>query len=295
MTKSLGSKTARMLKFRHEDTPRSAREFKRKYPEEFEALKAQTSGGDFTDEILARLRAAYEGPVWTVIEDEYRPEQTLEAMRYYLRYLRGVPQVPAGHADYVEGRLAALANQPRLCDGPSIVLKMCVDYSEGVSARQRRLFGALSQSAGTSGHPHAEPPYFCVGWVRYCDGGDVWLVEEVQTDINGMRRATNDPFMQQQLRMQGIDPTEILDLLDWLDPWHERFYEDALGVLFERAAAEGVRVEMVDYSYKQNEESPKSVYTDLPRKMGMKLSAGSEVAPEALDKTWKLTPNRRRR
>ena len=291
MTKTFGRKTAALLKFKKPGTPRSAREFKRMYPAEFEALKAQTGGRDFSDEVLASLRQAYQGPVeWIVVEDEFEIGSAIDGLRLYLRHY------PRAHdREWVQERLRVLETKVPLCDAPNRVLKLCVGYDDlELTTRQARILDALSQSAEQSGHPSAGRPLYCVGWVRWCDSGDgIWLIEEVQSDVAGARRGATEPETAAQARAAGLDPQEILDLLELVTPWHERFYEDAIGFLLERAAEEGARVEMVDYSYKRDEESPMSVYTDLPKKMGMKLSPGSEVA--TLDKTWKITPNRRRR
>lgn len=285
--KSLGKKTAPMLKFRHADTPRSAREFKRKYPAEFEALKGQTGGRDFTDETLVRLRSKYEGPVdWMVVESTYDPGEAIYALREYLRHRPNAPD-----AEYVATRLQAMLSKKQPCD-PQRVILLCVEYEQlELTERQERILDGVSRAAGQSGHPHADPPLFCIGWVRYCDNGSgTWLIVEVQTDLNGVRRATQQPHMIREMRAQGLAPAEVVEVLDMLEPWHERFYEDAVGFLLERAAAEEVAVEMVDYSYKQDEDSPRSIYTDLPRSMGMKLSDGSEVL--ATGRTWKITPNK---
>jgi len=290
MTKTFGRKTAALLKFKKPGTPRSAREFKRMYPAEFEALKAQTGGRDFSEEVLTSLRQAYQGPVeWVIVEDEFEIGSAIDGLRRYLRYY------PRAHdRAWVQERLHVLETKVPLCDAPNRVLKLCVGYDDlGLTTRQARILDALSQSAEQSGHPSEGQPLYCVGWVRWCDKGDgAWLIEEVQSDVAGARRGATEPETAAQARAAGLDPQEILDLLELVTPWHERFYEDAIGFLLERAAEEGARVEMVDYSYKRDEESPMSVYTDLPKKMGMKLSPGSEVA--TLDKTWKITPNRRR-
>lgn len=287
--RTFGRKTAALLKLRKPETPRSAREFKRMYPAEFEALKEQTRGRDFSDEVIASLRQAYRGPVeWIVVEDEFEIDSAINGLRLYLRHY---PR--AADRDWVQERLRVLETKVPLCNEPNRVLKLCVDYDGlNLSARQARIMDALSQSAEHSGHPFESRPLYCVGWIRWCDGDDVWLVEEVQSDVAGARRGAADPEMREQASAQGLDPQEILDLLDLVTPWHERFYEDAIAILLERAADENVRVEMVDYSYKQDEEAPMSVYTDLPKKMGLRLSPGSEVS--TLDKTWKIAPNRRK-
>jgi hypothetical protein len=289
MARTLGRKTAALLKFRHAETPRSAREFKRAYPAEFEALKAQTGGRDFSDEMLATLRRTYESPVdWTVVEDEFEVDSAIRGLRLYLAHYRNAP-----NRAWVQERLDALLAKGRLCEEPNRVLKLCVGYDDlDVNARQARILDALSQTAAHSGHPGGEDGLYCVGWVRWCDLGDVWLVEEVQSDVGGARRGLDDPFMRAQVRAQGLEPEEILEVLDKVSPWHARFYEDALGFLMEWAAKAGVAVEMVDYDYKADEESPRSVYTDLPRSMGMRLSDGSTSSK--LKRTWKIKPNRKR-
>lgn len=78
-----------------------------------------------------------------------------------------------------------------------------------------------------------------------------------------------------------------------MQPLADRFYEDALGLVFDKAEAAGKVVEMLDYEQKRRFGSPKSVYTDLPRKMGMKL--GPSVAMPDVGQVWGYVPNRRRR
>ena len=50
---------------------------------------------------------------------------------------------------------------------------------------------------------------------------------------------------------------------------------------------------MLDYEQKKQFGSPKSVYSDLPKSMGMKLGP-SEAMPE-IGQVWTYTPNRKRR
>jgi hypothetical protein len=104
----------------------------------------------------------------------------------------------------------------------------------------------------------------------------------------------SDPDTRRRLEAGGLSPEDVDLAVETLRPYADRFYEDALGLVFELAAMRDYSVEMLDYESKPKFGSRRRIYTVLPRSMGMKLSPGSKVLPE-LGASWKITPNRRRR
>jgi uncharacterized protein YjbI with pentapeptide repeats len=261
--RSLGRATAPTLRFRHADTPRSAREYKRAFPVDFDVLKRHTGGRDFSDDVLAHIRQSVESPFeWAVTSQRYS------------------------------------SDAQRLCGRPNQVLLLNIRVDDSMTERQRKVLKAVRDMSERSGHPVASWPLFTIGWARYCDdeGDQVWLVEEVQSDVGAVRKGVEDPDFRRQLVSHGLPPEDVEEALDLLEPYAERFYEDALGILFELAAERGYTVEMLDFSIKRHFGSPMWVYTDLPRRMGMRRApsqrSATSVRPET-DRVWRIKPNRR--
>jgi hypothetical protein len=117
-----------------------------------------------------------------------------------------------------------------------------------------------------------------------------WLVEEVQSDVGVVREKLKDGSVP-----PGLE--KYADVIEELRPYIDRFYEDALGVVFVEAEKKDYAVEMLTYELKKHMGSPRSVYTDLPRAMGMQRRRGSRVVPvdETQYETWYYKPNPRRR
>ena len=256
-----GKHTAAVLKLRKPETPRAARDFKRMYPTEFESLKSVTQGRDFTPETVERLRHAYESPVeWLLTTGRYE------------------------------------SDAQRLCAEPNAVLKFNVRIdAEQYTEEQRDILSKLRETSKRSGHPVEKKPFFTIGWVRYCvdDAAKTWLIEEVQSDVQGVRKGLKDPAARRQLEDGGLPPERVDEAVALLHPYMEHFYEDALGVVFDLAQQKGYSVEMLEYEDKRSMGSPRQIYTDLPKSMGMRLGPGSAVLP-SLQQTWKITPNKRR-
>ncbi len=263
--RAYGKKSAAVLKLRKPDTPRSARDFKKKYPTEFEALKQDTQGRDFSDQIIELVQARHTTPFdWTVTYGKYR------------------------------------ADAQRLCSKPNEVIKLNIDLTDPrFTDREREILSKIMELSRRSGHPVEKHPFFTIGWVRYCELPDIKtiLVEEVQSDVQGVRKGLKDPATRMQLESGGLDVAEIEAATALLLPYTERFYEDALGIIFDIAQKSGSKVEMLHYDTKRQFGSPSAIYTDLPRSMGMKLGPGSDVLPgrDDVKQTWKITPNRKRK
>ena len=130
-----------------------------------------------------------------------------------------------------------------------------------------------------------------MGWVRVCvnEAAETWLVEEVQSDVGVVREKLKDGSLPRDLR-------DYEDVVEEMRPYLDRFYEDALGVVFMEAEKRGYAVEMLTYETKKPMGSPRSVYTDLPRSMGMQKQPTSKVLrPEVLfsQPVWYYKPNPR--
>ena len=178
----------------------------------------------------------------------------------------------------------------RYCGSPNNVLKFNLDLTDGsFTPAQQDNLRKLAETSRHSGHPYEKGDLFTVGWVRYCENATkkTWLVEEVQSDVSVVR---------EQLKKHDF-PEDFRDLVEILVPVAERFYYDALGVVFEMAAEKGYAVEMLDYPAKKDMGSPRSVYTDLPREMGMQKQPTSALeggGVSGVGGVWYYKPNPRR-
>lgn len=253
-----GKKTRAISKLKRQSLPMKAGAFKKLFPEEFERIKAETKGADFTPELLEALVKKY-GIVWSVSTGSY-----------------------PGDAQ-------------RFCPNANDVLQLNIDMSDPVyTEQQKKNLEAVKEVSARSNHPVARGKnYFTIGWVRYCQFPDRILVEEVQSDVPGVRKGLKDPDFRRRLERAGVSPDELEETLALLAPFADRFYEDALGLVFDMAEEQGKKVEMFDYVQKQQFGSPRAVYTDLPRSMGMKL--GPSEAMPWIGQVWKYTPNRKRK
>jgi uncharacterized protein YjbI with pentapeptide repeats/GNAT superfamily N-acetyltransferase len=175
----------------------------------------------------------------------------------------------------------------RYCGSPNNVLKFNLDLTDGsFTPAQQDNLRKLAETSRHSGHPYEKGDLFTVGWVRYCsdDKNKVWLVEEVQSDVSIVR---------EKLKENDF-PAEFREVVEILAPVAERFYYDALGVVFEMAAEKGYEVEMLDYLAKKDMGSPRSVYTDLPRAMGMeRVPVSITEGFDKLGTVWRYKPNPR--
>jgi uncharacterized protein YjbI with pentapeptide repeats len=232
--------TGSVLKLGKPDSPQRAADFKRKYPAEFDRLIKDTGGKDFTDAVKDQVRDKYRTPFdWYVTHARYRSEAQ------------------------------------RKSEKSNDVILLNVDLEKiNVSDKRLELLKRLSNVSHRSGHPHAKYPLFTIGWIRFHSDKDrkLYLVEEVQSDVWVVRQQTKnvDNQTQTQLRRAGISPEDFNEVYETLRPYSDRFYEDALGILFMEAEQKGYSVEMLGYEDKREFASPRSVYTDLPRKMGMR-------------------------
>lgn len=268
--RAYGRQTGAVLKMGKPDAPTKAAEFKKRFPAEFERLKTDTQGRDFSEPLRASVRQKYETPfVWLVSEGEYR------------------------------------SGTQRRCPDPNLVYKFNIRLTDpSFTERQRAFLTRLAEVSRKSNHPYERGSLFTVGWVRLCvnDAERTCLVEEVQSDVSVVRSKLKDGSAP-----AGLE--EYADVVRDLQPYLDRFYEDALGIVFMEAEKRGYAVEMLTYDTKQRDGSPRNVYTDLPRAMGMQRQKGSRVLPtkapdtpmsfsdthinEAVAETWYYKPNPR--
>jgi hypothetical protein len=250
--------TGPVLKFGKPEVPHRARDFKQKYPQEFDLLKRMTGGADFSPQFAENLRQTNLTPYdWIVTHGKYR------------------------------------STAQRLCPEPNFVLKLNIDMDdERFTAQQKDVLRKLAETSRRSIHPYERDPLFTVGWVRICrdDAKGVWLVEEVQSDVQVVRQQKNDERLG-NLREQFDEIVEVMQ------PYVDRFYEDALGITLIEAEKLGFEVEMIDYETKKRlgYNSPRSVYRDLPASMGISAKRRSKVLPDLQEDVRWTRPNPRRR
>jgi hypothetical protein len=252
--------TGSVLKLDKPDSPQRAADFKRRYPAEFERLAKDTGGRDFTQSVKESIRNKYRTPFdWYVTRSKYKDDAQ---------------------------RVSKESND---------VILLNVDL-ENIDAtpKQVDLIKKLRQISYLSEHPHAQYPLFTIGWVRFYDDAEhkLYLVEEVQSDVWVVREQTRkvDEQTQNQLQDAGIQAEDFDELFETLRPYSDRFYEDALGILFIEAEEKGYSVEMLGYGDKKQYGSPRSIYTDLPRKMGMRPQP-TQTDLELKDKVSYYKPN----
>jgi len=248
MVRSYGAMTGPILKIGKADSPARAAEFKKRYPTEFERLKADTSGRDFTDTLRDKIRDKYRTPFeWEVTEQKYK------------------------------------SRSQRVSPQPNTVLLFNVDTEQrAFTPHQRELLEKLSESLhddNLHNHPIETAPLLTIGWIRYAQDDDhrVLLIEEVQSDVEFVRRkGKGNEHSVEQLEKADFSPEDHREVIDLLAPYSSRFYEDAIGLVFQEAEALGYTVEMLGYGDKEA-KAPFSFYTELPKRMGMGAKRVSEV------------------
>ena len=256
--RAYGSMTGPVLKFNKPEVPYRARDFKQKYPQEFDLLKRMTSGADFSPQFVEGLRQTNLTPYdWIVTHGKYK------------------------------------AKTQRLCAEPNFLLKLNIDMDdERFTERQKDTLRKIAETSRDSNHPYERDPLFTVGWVRICrdDAQGVWLVEEIQSDVHVVRQQKNDERLG-DLR-EGLD-----EILEVMRPYADRFYTDALGITLIEAEKLGFEVEMLDYETKKRLgfKSSRSIYRDLPASMGISAKRRSKVLPDLEEEVRWTRPNPRRR
>lgn len=237
--------------------------FKKKYTSESDRIKHITKGRPIRPEVVAEIASSVatrleDGRplVWFVTRQEYHGPQRITPLR----------------------NTVALFNI-RLPD---------------FHYHQRSILTKLAETSRRSGHPHESGDLFSIGWVRYLNLPGSILIEEVQSDVEAARRGLKDKRALDQMGFGYREADEVDRELSFFQPYVDAFYYDAVGTIFEIADVDGKPVEMLSYAQKEQFSSPKSVYEDLPRKMGMAKVQRSAV-DEVSGPVWYYKPNRRRR
>ena len=271
-----GRATGAALKLAAPDAPLDPREFKKRFPREFDLLARRgLAGRPFRPEAIAAIQKQLASPVeWVVTKKRY----TSRAQRY--------------------------------CSGPNDVLLLNIDLTDPhFTEHQRSDLRKIARDSRHPQHPYEKGDLFTIGWVRYCVGPGAWLIEEVQSGVRSVRFGPADPRTLRHLASVGVQSDISEDSIAALAPYAEAFYRDAIGLVFELAHQAGVEVEMLEYGFKiedggrrgfwwircpqgQKCHPPKDIYTDLPREMGMQLRKGSRVLPDISDaQVWAYRPN----
>jgi len=234
--------------------------FKRTFPDAFETVKHDIGGGTLTPDAAKKLIDSY-GMTWQITETKWTSELQ------------------------------------RLSTYPNNVLQLNIDPAL-VSDEPEVLntIEAIRDVSYRSSHPVLKLGLFTIGWVRYSHiilAEESILVEEVQSDLPIVRKGLSDEQFQSRLKAKGLTDEKIHAALDVMQPFVERFYYDALALVFDIAEKAGLRVEMLSYEQKQQFGSPRSLYEDLPKSMGMR-KADTKI-PYIGGKTWQISPNPIRR
>jgi hypothetical protein len=261
--------TGPVLKFGKPEVPYRARDFKQKYPQEFDLLKRMTGGADFSPKFAENLRQTNLTPYdWIVTHGKY--ESTAQ----------------------------------RLCPEPNFSLKLNIDMDdERFTAQQKDALRKLAKTSRQRGHLYERDPLFTVGWVRICrdDANGVWLVEEVQSDIHIVRGKMDSE------QHGSLSKADLVEVMEVMQPYIDRFYEDALGITLIEAEKLGYEVEMLDHVTKMRQgftgtdehgrtvSAAKPLYRDLPASMGISAKRRSKVLPDLQEDVRWTRPNPRRR
>ena len=258
LKRAYGAMTGPVLKFGKPEVSYRAQDFKRRYPQEFDLLKRKTGVTDFSPQFAENLRQTNITPYdWIVTHGKYG------------------------------------STAQRLCPEPNFVLLLNIDLDdERFTEQQKNTLRGLAETSRRSGHPHEKNPLFTVGWVRICRDDDkgVWLVEELQSDVQVVRQQKNDERL-------GLARKRLDEIMDIMQPYVDRFYEDALGITLIEAEKLGFEVEMLDYETKREMgiSPPRSVYKDLPLSMGISAKRKSKVLPDLSGEVRWTRPNPRLR
>lgn len=233
--------------------------FKQTFPEAFELIKRDIRVGTLQPESARQLISQY-GMTWNVTHATW---------------------------PYDVQRLSPKANKVMQLN---IDLRVVTDDPD-----VRKTIEAIRSTSYQSEHPVRKRGLFTVGWVRYSEFPEkgVVLIEEVQSDLPIVRKGLSDEEFQKELHRRGQTDEQIRTALDVLQPYVERFYMDAISLVYDIAHEAGLDVEMLSYSQKKQFNSPRSLYEKLPKYMGMKK--GESELDFIEGKVWRISPNPKRR
>lgn len=260
--KSFGTRTGPILKMLKPDSPKDPKDFKLKYPLEFELLAQDAGGQAFTEKIQEKIIDKYATPFhWFVTYDSKWTDKTQRRSQKPNSII--LLNLYLGGAD--------------------------IDVSDSQIAILSKIDDGLNRNYA-SRHPRIPFwPAFTIGWIRYTldEEHEVILIEEIQSDMPAIElMEKKEPgFMAEKLKISQEEYSEVKPILDMAK---DRFYEDAIGLMYRTALELGYTVEILGYEDKSGKDyfdedkkqeirPPKSIYTDLPRRMLMREKRTSSV------------------
>jgi hypothetical protein len=239
----LGRQTGAILKLLKPDAPRNTRAFMKKYPAEFERLRGELPSSEFDDKAVEAIRGKSETPfLWHIRSRPYEGDQRTSR---------------AKHTVYT---LSINLEDPSLSEEDAKTLTQW---------RANHTF---------EDHPWEPLPYFTIGWVRVAkiNRKRLWLIEEVQTDLDTIRFISPDSFKAGFDALPERDRRRIAKkdsvarwVFDLLAPYGMRFYDDAVALVLAEAQKHGVEVEMLRWEDKAKYNAPTWAYSTLPKRLGM--------------------------
>ena len=148
-----------------------------------------------------------------------------------------------------------------LCSDGALVIKLNIDLNEvNFNKQEREALRDLSRRALYTNHPYEDEPLINIGWILLCVDKDnkTYLIEEVQSAIPVDSRSQWFEFMK---------------------PYTDRFFEDAVGFILNTAAKEGFEVEILSHTTKHqiHPRIPTYPYRELPAAMGIRDKRQSKV------------------
>ena len=255
--RALGSASGPLFKLKKElflsvgDTL-NASDFKKAYPNEFRKLMEKASGGSLNRALADRIE-----------------RESLTPFKWY------VTRQIYDYSDWSDQRLSSEPNEVLVLNAYVGDDWIKANYESDLD----ELYDTLENDRPFK-HPKEAFPLMPIGWVRFArdDVNGVILIEEIQSDWDFVRN--HDP--KQDAEHQSYP---------FLRKYAARFYDDAIALVFEEAREGGYTVEMLGYEDKKDFKAPKSVYVDLPRRLGMTDKRISETILNLKGRVSYYNPN----
>lgn len=259
--------------------PISAKEFKKKFPREFEKIKSYTNGSNFTQKMIDNIINDLYGIDWIISNDKYTGLNIdrSDAEDYINRF-------SDENKDKIRKLIEKELNKKNVEEEIILLSVLKSDFDD----EKRDFFNQMERNSKVSGHPLSKKiREYAVGWIRFVKQDNVILITEVQSDLIAARAMANSPIYRAEAKRMGIPDSyldHIINMIDSVSELTDRIYQDAIAMIFLIAAKEGLSVEML--TSKNKEDSPKRVYEDVPRSMGM-INGKSEIDGNPV---WKYSP-----
>lgn len=259
--------------------PISAKEFKRKFPREFEKIKGYTNGANFTQKMIDDIVSDLSGIDWEIEKGKYTGYALSDEVKEM--HLSRLSE------EFKSEIMHLIENETNKGPTNEELILMCIDVDE-LDYEQKQFVEKTQETSQMSSHPtSSEYGKYAIGWIRYTQTDNVLRITEVQSDILAARKMCDSPIYKAEARRQGLGDyylAEVARKCDSMQRYTERVYEDSIAMIFLLAAKEGLSVEML--TSKDKEDSPISVYEDLPKSMGM-IKGNSDLDGRRI---WKYQP-----